>query len=538
MACCTWIRSAQWVVLSAAAASTLAAIAGSAASPSLVGANIRVSTHDIIATDPFFSEVGPPPDVLQQNEPSIAVHPVNPNLIAVGMNDVRTLAVSNDAWQGLSVSTNGGASFDFEALVPGYPGDSSAEGLASPIRGNKAGSDPWLGFDRFDNLFFAFIAFQRTPPGQPDFDPAATNAIAVAKYSAGPTGVHYLKTVVVERGTVGLGRQEDKEALAVDTSTASPFNGNVYICWARFTGFQDHLKVARSADHGESYQIADLGPASNMQGCNVATAPNGDVYVSWRTFDHNPKNDNPQDSAIFVARSSDGGETFGAHVKVARFVDYRQVQSRAIPSFRTFADTTLAVDANGVYVTWQQKNGAAGADVMVSRSKTNGASWEAPVTPHPPFGHQLFPYFASAGGTLSVAWFDSRSEPAFNPNGPVTGRCPSGATTGAGCTGMDVFYAQAATGVAGALTFGPELRLTSQSFNPNLFGSIKAISPFIGDYISMNATATSAYVVWTDNRDVNPTANGMEDASVTTDPPSLINRRSRDSNIYFQKVAK
>jgi hypothetical protein len=103
---------------------------------------------------------------------------------------------------------------------------------------------------------------------------------------------------------------------------------------------------------------------------------------------------------------------------------------------------------------------------------------------------------------------------------------------------MDVFYAQAATGAAGALTFGPELRLTSQSFNPNLFGSIKAISPFIGDYISMNATATSAYVVWTDNRDVNPTANGMEDASVTTDPPSLINRRSRDSNIYFQKVAK
>jgi hypothetical protein len=61
-------------------------------------------------------------------------------------------------------------------------------------------------------MFFAFIAFQRTPPGRPDFDPQDTNAIAVAKYAASAQGVLYLTTVVIERGTVGLGRQEDKEA--------------------------------------------------------------------------------------------------------------------------------------------------------------------------------------------------------------------------------------------------------------------------------------------------------------------------------------
>ena len=60
---------------------------------SLSGANVRVSTHDFFPTDPFFAPSGPP-DVLQQNEPSIAVHPSFPNLISVGMNDVRTLAVS------------------------------------------------------------------------------------------------------------------------------------------------------------------------------------------------------------------------------------------------------------------------------------------------------------------------------------------------------------------------------------------------------------------------------------------------------------
>jgi hypothetical protein len=30
----------------------------------------------------------------------------------------------------------------------------------------------------------------------------------------------------------------------------------------------------------------------------------------------------------------------------------------------------------------------------------------------------------------------------------------------------------------------------------------------------------------------------MEDDSVATDPPALINARSRDANIYFDKVTK
>jgi len=507
------------------------------AGPALTGGNVRVSTHDFFPNDPFFSPTGAP-DVLQQNEPSVAVHPLNPNLIAVGMNDVRTLAISDDAWQGLAVSTNGGASFDFEALVPGFPGDTSADGVASPVRGNQAASDPWLAFNNFGNLFFAFIAFQRTPPGRPDFDPADTNAIAVAKYLATPGGVQYQKTVVVEQGTVGLGRQEDKEALAVDNHPSSPFNGNIYICWARFTGSQDHLKVARSIDDGDSYAISDLGPISNMQGCNVSAAPNGDVYVAWRTFDNNPAVSNPRDSAIFVTRSADGGATFGDPVRVAAFVDYRQAARRSPPVFRIFSVTWLAADEHGVYVAWHQRSGANGADAVISRSKTNGASWESPVRPHTGFGHQLIPSITAVGGRLSVVWYDSRSEPAFTPAGPVSGQCPPAATTGRRCSGMDVFYNQADTAAAGPLAFGRELRVSDRSFNPNLFGSIKAISPFIGDYITVVSDAVTAYVVWSDNRDINPGANAQEDASTATDPPELVNARSRDSNVYFQKIAK
>src|SRR5213592_1150965 len=131
-----WTRSVSISGLAALAVAVLVAVASAATA----GSDTRVTTHDIITTDPFGSAT-PPTDVLQQNEPSIAVHPANANVIAVGVNDVRTLGVSNDAWQGLAVSSNGGASFGFEALIPGYPGDASPEGLASPIRGNEAASD-------------------------------------------------------------------------------------------------------------------------------------------------------------------------------------------------------------------------------------------------------------------------------------------------------------------------------------------------------------------------------------------------------------
>ena len=527
-------RPARHLALVALALLVVAAVAA-VSSAATQGADVRVTTHDIITTDPYFSTT-PPPDVLQQNEPSVAVHP-NPQVIAVGVNDVRTVGISNDAWQGLAVSSNGGASFGFEALIPGYPGDTSPEGLASPIRGNGAASDPWLGFDAAGNLYFAFIAFQRTPPGQPSNTVA--NALAVAKYNISSAGtVTYLRTVVVERGTVGLGQQEDKEALAVDRG-----NGRVYVCWARFTGSQNHLSVKYSADGGDTWNdshfVGPQGDINNMQGCNVTTAPNHDVFVSWRTFDPNPSNANPNDSAIFVSRSTNGGATFSTPVKVANFVDYRQTATRTPPQFRIFTITTLAADANGVYVGWDGRNGSNGADVFVSRSKTNGTSWEVAVQPTAGAGaHELIPSLAAAGGKLSVLWYDSRSEPAFTAAGPVTGSCPSGATTGTGCVGMDVYYNRVDTGATGPLTFGTELRITDQSFNPNLWASIKAITPFIGDYIGLAADTMTAYAAWTDNRDINPTASAAEDADPNTNPPALINARSRDSNVYFDKITK
>ncbi len=399
------------------------------------------------------------------------------------------------------------------------------------------------------------------------------NALVVARYNVSTTGtLSYDKSTIVERGTVGLGRQEDKEWLVAD-NTGGAHEGNLYVCWARFTGAQDHLIVSRSTDAGDSWAaptVIDNGTL--MQGCQVVVAPDGTLYVFYRKI-HTSRFTTPANfNAVFVVKSTDGGITFSEPRLVSSFVDYAQISSRTIPSFRTHALPSAAADANGVYVAWQVRNATTGADVQVAFSHDGGATWtKLSHRPHqdasPHLGHQIMPAISAAGGKLSIIWYDSRSEPAFNPRGPITGSddddgpgCngdPDPATPAApqpddtvpGC-GMDVYYNQISTsGLNADSSWGTELRLTDGSWNPNLWGSIRALTPFIGDYISVVADGSDAFAVWADNRDINaerqrcdagedPAAGQCEDAVVSTNPPALINARSRDSNVYFQKITK
>lgn len=255
---------------------------------------------------------------------------------------------------------------------------------------------------------------------------------------------------------------------------------------------------------------------------------------------HSPNQVIPETSAIYVARSTNGGKAFSRATRVAFFRDYRQTGRRTPPVFRTFALTWLAADgtpaSHRVFLAYQERdpeNLAKGAEVAVWCTPDQGSNWTKLPRPQANVdGHQIMPALDASGGKLSVVWYDSRSEPAFTSSGPV-----SGSGSGGAGLGMDVYYNQrASTSCAGAWV--GELKLTSQSFNPNLFGSIRAITPFIGDYIAVAADATHAFVVWADNRDIDGAGNAAEDDDPDTNPTGLINARSRDSNIYFQKVTK
>ena len=82
-----------------------------------------------------------------QNEPTVAVDPNNTSVIVAGSNDYCAAIVNGDVWAGYYRSTDGGSSWQ-DSLVPGYPADTSAGGMASPAHGSCGGSgDPSQSFD-------------------------------------------------------------------------------------------------------------------------------------------------------------------------------------------------------------------------------------------------------------------------------------------------------------------------------------------------------------------------------------------------------
>ena len=118
----------------------------------------------------------------QSNETSIAISPANPNIVAAGANDYRMAPVFGDSWLGFYVSTDGGANW-FNTMVPGFPSDTSAAGLASPLLNLDGSGDPVVRFDAAGNLYAAGIAFNRNFD-QPDRP--VDNVVYVAKYNYTP----------------------------------------------------------------------------------------------------------------------------------------------------------------------------------------------------------------------------------------------------------------------------------------------------------------------------------------------------------------
>src|SRR6266487_866866 len=71
-----------------------------------------------------------------QNEPTVAVDPHNTQVVVAGSNDYCAAIVNGDTWAGYYRSSDGGSSWQ-DSLVPGYPADESAAGLASPVSGSR-----------------------------------------------------------------------------------------------------------------------------------------------------------------------------------------------------------------------------------------------------------------------------------------------------------------------------------------------------------------------------------------------------------------
>jgi hypothetical protein len=328
-------------------------------------------------------------------ETAIAVDPNNSNRIVAAANDYSTrtwtctisgtpCSALGDGYSGTYFSNNGGATWccnnsspsDLGTLIPGV----------ERLTGGQydAGGDPALAFDSHGNIFYAGLGFNRTSP---------PNTVAVNKgtFSGGGALSWGLPTFINQ--TTSPATLNDKEWIAADWHSGSPFQDRVYVSWTRFL-FNAHngsfvqapIFFAYSTDHGATFSTPTniAGNVLYDQGSRVVVGYDGTVYVFFEGSTRLASLD-----STYVVKSTDGGVTFGNPVAVSTLQDVIPLANTA---FRDNSFPAADVAPNGdLYVAWStlmsnagglcptRTNSGCHSATVYSKSTTGGATWSAPV---------------------------------------------------------------------------------------------------------------------------------------------------------------
>lgn len=329
--------------------------------------------------------------------------------------------------------------------------------------------------------------------------------------------------------------------------TGGRYDGNVYVCWSRFTGFgQNKIFFSRSTDQGRTFsrpmQLTVPGFTGSVQGCDIAIEHDGDVYVTFRTF----ASPSRRTATLAYARSANGGASFTRAATIRAIVPYFPFDTDRscgdgpfhCPSdfvfFRASLEARATADQNGdlpgVYLVYneirpgsiERSNStyrSAGAGTVgqslnyMIRTLDNGRTWSPPVAIDPAAkGHQFFADVDALDGTLAVMWQDSRTDPAYSVQHPMGNkRDAAGRAVSSGTNIVNSYLKTSTNGTS----FGGTLKVSSVGHQPDyeMFGSRN--TPFQGDYnwISLATRADGSlfgYMTWTDNRDVVPGADPRE----------------------------
>jgi hypothetical protein len=276
---------------------------------------------------------------------------VEPDTFAFGSTIVSTFQVGRffdggASAIGFATSTNGGATWTSGFL----PGLTRFQG-GGPF---DRASDPAVAFDPRHNVWLiSSLALSQA---------GGVHGAAVVTSRSTDGGLHWSSPV-----TTATGANLDKNWIACDTTSSSPFFGNCYTQYDDTTN-GNRLKMSRSTNGGLSWGAAlNTGDAASGLGGQPLVRPNGTVLVPFLS----------SSGQIRSFRSVDGGASWRATVLVSTVSDHT-----VAGGLRTEPLPSAEIDAAGTaYVVWQDcrfRSGCAANDIVMSKS-TSETTW-GPVT--------------------------------------------------------------------------------------------------------------------------------------------------------------
>jgi len=156
------------------------------------------------------------------------------------------------------------------------------------------------------------------------------------------------------------------------------------------------IYFARSGDMGTTWSdpvIINDGVSGSAETPDIAVGSDNTLYVVW----HDSRAGNPD---IYIAQSSDGGQTWGANLQIN---DNTTMTNQLIPS--------ITVDISGtLHVAWEDYRNN-NADIYASASIDGGRSWSSNVKLNDDTegAIQGYPILIAVRNTIYAAWKDTRS---------------------------------------------------------------------------------------------------------------------------------